>query len=130
MNALLQHRGHLLMGAGHSIAVQNFNENLSILVLLGVYALMIKARARGQRDRRHLRPLRRAHHGLAHAQARARPGRRAQALTGCYLGSGADRIGGAISGGDGLEGGGVTTGGSGSGHGLTGRSGGRYPQVG
>lgn len=43
MNALLQHRGHLLMGAGHSIAVQNFNENLSILVLLGVYALMLKA---------------------------------------------------------------------------------------
>jgi hypothetical protein len=43
MNALLQHRGHLLMGAGHSIAVQNFNENLSILVLLGVYALMIEA---------------------------------------------------------------------------------------
>jgi LPLT family lysophospholipid transporter-like MFS transporter len=29
MNALLQHRGHMLMGAGHSIAVQNFNENLS-----------------------------------------------------------------------------------------------------
>ncbi|HUF20285.1 MAG TPA: lysophospholipid transporter LplT [Burkholderiales bacterium] len=43
MNALLQHRGHLLMGAGHSIAVQNFNENLSILVLLGAYALMIRA---------------------------------------------------------------------------------------
>jgi MFS family permease len=43
MNALLQHRGHLLMGAGHSIAVQNFNENISILVLLGIYALMIKA---------------------------------------------------------------------------------------
>jgi len=42
MNALLQHRGHLLMGAGHSIAVQNFNENLSILMLLGIYALMIK----------------------------------------------------------------------------------------
>ncbi len=42
MNALLQHRGHLLMGAGHSIAVQNFNENLSILVLLGGYALMLK----------------------------------------------------------------------------------------
>jgi MFS family permease len=42
MNALLQHRGHLLMGAGHSIAVQNFNENLSILVMLGVYALLIK----------------------------------------------------------------------------------------
>jgi hypothetical protein len=43
MNALLQHRGHLLMGAGHSIAVQNFNENLSILALLGVYAVMIRA---------------------------------------------------------------------------------------
>jgi MFS family permease len=43
MNALLQHRGHLLMGAGHSIAVQNFNENISILVMLGLYALMIRA---------------------------------------------------------------------------------------
>jgi MFS family permease len=43
MNALLQHRGHLLMGAGHSIAVQNFNENLSILVMLGCYALMLRA---------------------------------------------------------------------------------------
>jgi MFS family permease len=42
MNALLQHRGHILMGAGHSIAVQNFNENLSILVMLAVYALLIK----------------------------------------------------------------------------------------
>src|SRR5258708_9459319 len=42
MNALLQHRDHLLMRAGHSIAVQNFTETLSILVLLGVYALMIK----------------------------------------------------------------------------------------
>jgi MFS transporter, LPLT family, lysophospholipid transporter len=42
MNALLQHRGHILMGAGHSIAVQNFNENLSILVMLALYALMLK----------------------------------------------------------------------------------------
>lgn len=41
MNALLQHRGHILMGAGHSIAVQNFNENLSILIMLGLYALLI-----------------------------------------------------------------------------------------
>ncbi len=41
MNALLQHRGHILMGAGHSIAVQNFNENLSILVMTGSYALLI-----------------------------------------------------------------------------------------
>ena len=42
MNALLQHRGHILMGAGHSIAVQNFNENLSILMMLGIYSLLIK----------------------------------------------------------------------------------------
>jgi len=42
MNALLQHRGHILMGAGHSIAVQNFNENLSILVMLALYATMIR----------------------------------------------------------------------------------------
>ena len=42
MNALLQHRGHILMGAGHSIAVQNFNENLSILMMTGLYYLMIK----------------------------------------------------------------------------------------
>jgi MFS family permease len=41
MNALLQHRGHILMGAGHSIAVQNFNENLSILAMLSVYALLM-----------------------------------------------------------------------------------------
>jgi hypothetical protein len=43
MNALLQHRGHILMGAGHSIAVQNFNENLSILVMTGLYFVMIRA---------------------------------------------------------------------------------------
>ena len=43
MNALLQHRGHILMGAGHSIAVQNFNENLSILVMTGLYAVMLRA---------------------------------------------------------------------------------------
>ena len=41
MNALLQHRGHILMGAGHSIAVQNFNENLAILMMTGLYALLI-----------------------------------------------------------------------------------------
>ena len=43
MNALLQHRGHVLMGAGHSIAVQNFNENLSILIMTGIYSVMIMA---------------------------------------------------------------------------------------
>jgi len=42
MNALLQHRGHLLMGSGSSIAVQNFNENISIFVMLAIYALMEK----------------------------------------------------------------------------------------
>ncbi|HZZ94488.1 MAG TPA: lysophospholipid transporter LplT [Usitatibacter sp.] len=42
MNALLQHRGHLLMSAGHSIAVQNFNENVSILIMLAMYSLMIR----------------------------------------------------------------------------------------
>ena len=42
MNALLQHRGHILMGAGHSIAEQNFNENLSILIMTGVYNMMVK----------------------------------------------------------------------------------------
>lgn len=43
MNALLQHRGQVLMGAGHSIAVQNFNENLSILIMTGTYSLLEKA---------------------------------------------------------------------------------------
>ena len=43
LNALLQHRGHLLIGAGHSIAVQNFNENLGILVMSGAYTMMVKA---------------------------------------------------------------------------------------
>ncbi|WP_460837506.1 lysophospholipid transporter LplT [Noviherbaspirillum agri] len=42
MNALLQHRGHVLLSAGHSIAVQNFNENLSVLTMLMLYALMVK----------------------------------------------------------------------------------------
>ena len=42
LNALLQHRGHLLIGAGHSIAVQNFNENLGILLLSGAYTMMVK----------------------------------------------------------------------------------------
>lgn len=41
MNALLQHRGHVLLSAGHSIAVQNFNENLSVLMMLGIYSILI-----------------------------------------------------------------------------------------
>ena len=42
MNALLQHRGHVLLSAGHSIAVQNFNENISILIMLALYSLLVK----------------------------------------------------------------------------------------
>lgn len=43
MNALLQHRGSMLLSAGHSIAVQNFNENLSILGMLSLYAILIQS---------------------------------------------------------------------------------------
>jgi MFS family permease len=43
MNALLQHRGHNLMGAGRSIAVQNFNENVSILLMIALYSAMLGA---------------------------------------------------------------------------------------
>jgi LPLT family lysophospholipid transporter-like MFS transporter len=42
MNALLQYRGHVLMSAGHSIAVQNFNENLSVLTMLCIYAVLVR----------------------------------------------------------------------------------------
>ncbi len=42
MNALLQHRGYVLLSAGHSIAVQNFNENLNVLLMLGLYALLLR----------------------------------------------------------------------------------------
>jgi len=38
MNALLQHRGHNLMGSGRSIAVQNFNEQACILGLGALYS--------------------------------------------------------------------------------------------
>lgn len=41
MNALLQHRGHVLLSAGHSIAVQNFNEQINILLMLAVYSLLL-----------------------------------------------------------------------------------------
>ncbi|MBA4176237.1 MAG: lysophospholipid transporter LplT [Leptothrix sp. (in: Bacteria)] len=41
LNALLQHRGHILLSAGRSIGVQNGNENLSVLVMLGVYAALL-----------------------------------------------------------------------------------------
>jgi len=41
MNALLQHRGHVLLSAGHSIAVQNFNEQLNILLMVAAYSMML-----------------------------------------------------------------------------------------
>jgi len=43
MNALLQHRGHNLMGAGRSIAVQNFNEQACILALGFGYSALTKS---------------------------------------------------------------------------------------
>ena len=42
MNALLQHRGHNLMGAGRSIAVQNFNEQACILAVGALYSGLTK----------------------------------------------------------------------------------------
>jgi hypothetical protein len=41
MNALLQHRGVTVLSAGRSIAVQGFNENASVLAMLGVYGLLL-----------------------------------------------------------------------------------------
>lgn len=43
LNALLQHRGHQLLSAGRSIAVQGFNENASVLGMLAVYAGLLAA---------------------------------------------------------------------------------------
>lgn len=42
MNALLQHRGYVRLSAGHSIAVQNFTENIGIVVMLGFYAVLLE----------------------------------------------------------------------------------------
>ena len=41
LNALLQHRGFTLLSAGRSVAVQGFNENLSVLCMLAVYAALL-----------------------------------------------------------------------------------------
>lgn len=43
LNALLQHRGFVLLSAGRSVAVQGFNENLGILVMLSLYAALLAA---------------------------------------------------------------------------------------
>ena len=41
MNAVLQHRGQKILSPGRSIAVQGFNENLSVLLMLGVYSALL-----------------------------------------------------------------------------------------
>jgi MFS transporter, LPLT family, lysophospholipid transporter len=41
MNAILQHRGATLLTSGASIAVQNFNQNLAVLAMLGAYAWLL-----------------------------------------------------------------------------------------
>lgn len=43
LNALLQSRGQASVGAGNAIAVQNFGENLAMLVMLGLYTLAVRA---------------------------------------------------------------------------------------
>jgi LPLT family lysophospholipid transporter-like MFS transporter len=43
LNALLQERGHETVGAGHAIAVQNFFENTSMLLMVGFYISMAKS---------------------------------------------------------------------------------------
>jgi predicted MFS family arabinose efflux permease len=45
MNALLQQRGAKLLSAGRSIAVQGFNENLSVLIMLGAYSALLALEA-------------------------------------------------------------------------------------
>ena len=44
MNALLQHRGVLLLTAGRSISVQNTCENASILIFLTMYSILLYLR--------------------------------------------------------------------------------------
>jgi MFS transporter, LPLT family, lysophospholipid transporter len=41
MNAVLQHRGAKILSSGRSIAVQGFNENLSVLIMLGAYSALL-----------------------------------------------------------------------------------------
>lgn len=43
MNALLQYRGHRLLSAGRSVAIQGFNENAGILLGMAAYAMSLKA---------------------------------------------------------------------------------------
>ncbi|VFS53390.1 Lysophospholipid transporter lplT [Budvicia aquatica] len=43
LNTLLQDRGKQTVGAGNAVAVQNFGENTSMLLMLGLYTLAVKA---------------------------------------------------------------------------------------
>jgi len=43
LNALLQERGHDTVGAGHAVAVQNLAENLSMLIMIGLYTVSMEA---------------------------------------------------------------------------------------
>ncbi|WP_413739668.1 lysophospholipid transporter LplT [Sodalis sp. RH14] len=42
LNALLQQRGKESVGAGNAIAVQNFGENIAMLLMLGLYSLVVR----------------------------------------------------------------------------------------
>jgi MFS transporter, LPLT family, lysophospholipid transporter len=42
LNALLQERGHETVGAGNAVAIQNFFENFSMMILVGLYIAMEK----------------------------------------------------------------------------------------
>ena len=41
MNAVLQNRGYQLLTAGRSVAVQGFNENASVMLMLGIYTALL-----------------------------------------------------------------------------------------
>jgi LPLT family lysophospholipid transporter-like MFS transporter len=43
LNALVQERGHESVGAGSALAVQNFSENLAMLLFVGVYSAVLRA---------------------------------------------------------------------------------------
>jgi LPLT family lysophospholipid transporter-like MFS transporter len=43
LNALLQERGHNTVGTGHAIAIQNLGENATMLVMIGIYAVLVRA---------------------------------------------------------------------------------------
>jgi LPLT family lysophospholipid transporter-like MFS transporter len=43
LNALLQEKGHQTIGAGNALAVQNFAENIAMLVFVGGYSLATEA---------------------------------------------------------------------------------------